>query len=65
MASTGWSANSSPYTLLPGTSALVSTALTPGSWIAAVRSMARMPARGCGLRRVAPQSMPSAQRSEE
>ena len=64
-ASTGWSACSSPYVLRPGTSACVSTACTPGSAAAALVSSERIRARGCGLRSVAPQSMPSMPMSDE
>ena len=51
--------------LRPGTSSWVSTAATPGSRSAPVRSTARMRARGCGLRRVAPHSMSAIHRSDE
>ena len=49
----------------PGTSSAVSTAYTPGVASAAVRSMPTIRARGCGLRSVAPHSIPSVHRSEE
>ena len=48
----------------PGTSSWVSTARTPGTASAAPVSIPRMRALGCGLRSVAPQSIPSRPRSD-
>src|SRR3989337_3719083 len=64
-ARTGWSGISIPYTLRPGTSSCVSTAYTPGIASASEVSRDQVLACGCGLLKVAPQSMPSIQRSEE
>src|SRR5919201_5981019 len=63
MASTGWSCTSRPKVFFPGTSAWVITAWTPGIRAAAATSMDTIRACGCGLRSVAPKSMPSRRRS--
>src|SRR5713226_3883750 len=63
MASTGWSCTSSPKVFLPGTSTWVSTAHTPGASTAADVSIETIRACGCGLRSVAPHSIPSRRRS--
>src|SRR5437868_8787045 len=63
MASTGWSCTSSPKVFLPGTSACVRTARTPGAAVTAAISIDTMRAWGCGLRSVAPCSIPSRRRS--
>src|SRR5256884_220827 len=63
MASTGWSCASRPKVVLPGTSAWVSTGRTPGAVSAAVVSIETIRAWGCGLRSVAPHSIPSRWRS--
>ncbi len=49
----------------PGTSSWVRMACTPGSASAAAKSIERIAACGCGLRRVVPHSIPSAHRSDE
>jgi hypothetical protein len=59
MASTGWSWTSRPKVFFPGTSAWVNTALTPGASSAADVSIDTIRAEGCGLRSVAPHSIPS------
>ena len=51
--------------MAPGTSSCVSTAKTPVTAKAFSVRMSRMVACACGLRSVAPHSIPSIQRSEE
>lgn len=53
-----------PYVAAPGTSAAVTTARTPAMAVAALVSTETMRACGCGERRIAAQSSPSAHRSE-
>ncbi len=65
MANTCWSWWISPYVGWPGTSSAVRIVSTPLIFQAALTSMDRIRAYGCGDRRVAPQSMFSAHRSLE
>jgi hypothetical protein len=63
-ANTGWSLLMRPYVGLPGTSSAVITHWTPERARAADVSIETILAYGCGERKVAPQSMFSACKSE-
>ena len=65
-ASTGWSARSIPYVLLPGNVLVGEDRATPGI-VERARDVDRPDdrARGCALRRVAPHSIPSTHMSDE